>query len=454
MIYSLIIFLSIKCRASSHFNLKALFFKGEFSVFYHIVTFLALSTLLYSQKTVDLYSPVGDTHRCVKDVQTLLAESYRHYPSIQASRQMILGAGAQVESAKWNYFPTPSVDFSQRSGRQGMTVRVDQPLWTGGKLDAASDMAIARQDEAQYTLGETSYALAERFLNILQNMIQKYAEIQGFKEGKAQLESFSEMLDKRITAGISSESDRELLNSRIAKINADLKNVEARYEMSRSQLELLIGHPLKCAVGFSNASILKQNTSLSQMKEALVQTHPTLKKYETQIRMAQAEKRDVDAAIMPNISLRAEHLQGSIYTDDPVNDDNLVYVALSFNPGAGLSSLSNMESAKYKLLQRQDELRAKEQELLDVLVADYADYHAAVESMESVKNTISASQKVLESYARLFIAGKRQWLDLVNLSREVTQNKISLASLKALLITSSYRLALQTGNLYFESEED
>ena len=64
---------------------------------------------------------------------------------------------------------------------------------------------------------------------------------------------------------------------------------------------------------------------------------------------------------------------------------------------------------------------------------------------------IESSEKVLDSYKRLFIAGKRQWLDLVNASREVTQNYISLATLRAMLISSSYRLAVQAGKIDFEN---
>lgn len=413
---------------------------------------LFLFTFLYGKAaSFDVYSPVGENLSCAKEVKTLLEVAYKHYPSIQASRQLILGADAQVESAKWNYFPTPSVDVSQRSGRNGSTFRVDQPLWTGGKLDAMSDLAVSKQEEAQYTLGESGYALAEKFLMVLQNYVQADGEIRGFIEGRKQLESFSQMLDNRMEAGVSSEADGALLNSRISQIESDLVMAESRYEMSKSQLELLIGQPLKCAVRFKNDSMLKQNMPLMKMKEALLYTHPTLKKLKAQIGMAQAEKKSADAVLMPNVSLRAEHQRGSIYEDD-VNNDTLAYVAVTFNPGAGLSSLSNMESAKYRILQAKDTLRSKELELSDVLVMDYSDYHAAVDRMGSMKQTIEASQKVLASYSRLFIAGKRQWLDLVNTSREVTQNYIALATLRAILITSSYRLALQTGDIDFELE--
>ncbi len=418
---------------------------------FYSIFILFLFTFSYGQTVaLDVYSPAGENSSCVKEVQTLLRATYKHYPSIHGSKQLLLGANAQVESAKWNYFPTPSVDLSQGSGgRYGTTLRLDQPLWTGGKLEALSDIADARQNEAEYTLGESGYALAEKFLSVLQSYVQADGEMRGFKEGQKQLENFAKMLDKRMAAGVSSEADGQLLDSRIYQIESDILLAESRYEMARSQLELLIGKPLRCSIGFKQDKLLKQKMSLSQMKEALVATHPTLKKLQAQIGISYGEKKSADAVIMPNVSLRAEHQRGSLSQDD-VPSDNLLYVAVTFNPGAGLSSLSNMESAKYKIIQAKDALRTRELELSDTLVRDYSDYRSSTSRMRSVKKTIESSQKVLDSYTRLFIAGKRQWLDLVNTSREVTQNYITLATLRAILITSSYRLALQTGKIDFE----
>lgn len=87
------------------------------------------------------------------------------------------------------------------------------------------------------------------------------------------------------------------------------------------------------------------------------------------------------------------------------------------------------------------------------MMQDFDNYHASMDRIDGMNKTIEASQNVLDSYTRLFVAGKRQWLDLVNSSREVTQNKISLADIKATLVTSAYRLALKNGEIKLESGE-
>jgi adhesin transport system outer membrane protein len=113
--------------------------------------------------------------------------------------------------------------------------------------------------------------------------------------------------------------------------------------------------------------------------------------------------------------------------------------------------LSGIQSAESKILQVQSDKLTKERELSDSLMQDYDNYHASMDHIDRMNKTIEASQNVLDSYTRLFIAGKRQWLDLVNSSRELTQNKLTLADLKATLVVSAYRLSLKSGNIKLES---
>jgi outer membrane protein, adhesin transport system len=125
---------------------------------------------------------------------------------------------------------------------------------------------------------------------------------------------------------------------------------------------------------------------------------------------------------------------------------------LSASTGAGFSALSNIQSAESAILQKQFEKQSKEKELIDAAVRDFNEYRMAKGRIAGLEQTIHASNNVMESYKRLFIAGKRQWLDLVNSSRELTQNKQSMADLRASMFSSSYQLTLKRGKLKLLSE--
>jgi adhesin transport system outer membrane protein len=88
-----------------------------------------------------------------------------------------------------------------------------------------------------------------------------------------------------------------------------------------------------------------------------------------------------------------------------------------------------------------------EKELIDGLLSDYNSYEMANSRISIVKESIVSAQNVLESYTRLFLAGKRQWLDLVNTSRELTQYKIELSNLQTTKSILAYKLALKNGQI-------
>ena len=88
-----------------------------------------------------------------------------------------------------------------------------------------------------------------------------------------------------------------------------------------------------------------------------------------------------------------------------------------------------------------------EKELIDSLLSDYNSYEMANSRISIVKESIVSAQNVLESYTRLFLVGKRQWLDLVNTSRELTQYKIELSNLQTTKSILAYKLALKNGQI-------
>ena len=160
---------------------------------------------------------------CKMDSDKLLSQLITNHPSIKMSQEVIKGAKERVDSAFWGYFPTPSVDVSVRDEDRNLTTaRIEQPIWTGGKITSKYDIATSKEQETILELQETSYNLIENFLSILNAYMQSKANILELEEGLNNLNKFNEMLDRRMDAGISSNSDKELLNARIEQINSEM----------------------------------------------------------------------------------------------------------------------------------------------------------------------------------------------------------------------------------------
>lgn len=101
--------------------------------------------------------------------------------------------------------------------------------------------------------------------------------------------------------------------------------------------------------------------------------------------------------------------------------------------------------AEARVMQLSQEKNSKKQDLIDKTLSAYNNYIFANSRIDIQANSINASQNVFDSYIRLFLTGKRQWLDLVSASRELTDNELSYIETKITRLISSYQLALLEG---------
>jgi adhesin transport system outer membrane protein len=205
---------------------------------------------------------------------------------------------------------------------------------------------------------------------------------------------------------------------------------------------------ISCDINFKEINRL-HSTNIEESIEKLLSFHPSLKKGLNEIQTSKYELDSTQASIMPNVSARFEHRDGDLYNKDydRRNDQNIGYVAFTLTTNAGLSSMSEIQAAKIKTKELEYRQKALEKELIDGLLSDYNSYEMANSRISIVKESIVSAQNVLESYTRLFLAGKRQWLDLVNTSRELTQYKIELSNLQTTKSILAYKLALKNGQI-------
>ena len=86
-------------------------------------------------------------------LERLMALALASHPSAQSQRAQLQSAQSGLDSARWQFYPTPSIaveqahtastDPSYRGDNRVATLRLQQPLYTGGRLSAGMDKAKA-----------------------------------------------------------------------------------------------------------------------------------------------------------------------------------------------------------------------------------------------------------------------------------------------------------------------
>lgn len=391
------------------------------------------------------------------DLDRLVNEAAIGNPETLSKRANLEAAEASVDAAFQQFFPSPYAQAQQGSSqnknlttntsdRTGL-VGVRQPIWTGGKLTADLNVAKASALSADCSIAETQLALAQRVVAAFQNLMLSRGRVKAQLDGIELLEKYAVMMERRVQSSVSASVDQTLIQSRLTQARSDLSTFQSGEQTALAQLSQLIGRPLKSVdVTCDFATALAPPRDQDEVLRQALQTNPTLRRMDADIKTVTHQEAKQQAALMPTLSVKAEYENG-LFERNATNEDTRIYATLDFSPGAGLSALANIRSATARVSGTRLAQDAARRDVTARIQADHEDCSNAYARQRLIGQTVQSSREVLESYTRLFVAGKRSWLDVLNSARELTQNELVMADILAAYRASDYRLRLYAGEM-------
>ena len=390
-------------------------------------------------------------------IESLVSKALQSHPSAVGQRALVASAEANLESANWQFFPTPSAtvesastsgsDPSYRGNPQVATFRLQQPLWTGGRLTAGIDKAKAGVSLNQASYQEVRQQLALKVLQAYSEWLSAHLKTQANEVSQATHLRLLEQVQRRIAEGVSAQSDLVLAQSRLDAITADVIASSAQRDIAISRLGQLVGQPvqakaLEAAIARPRALVQAPQTLIDQA----LAISPTVQKakHQAQVQLAVVSERSAD--LQPEFYARLEHQYGNFSYSSAIPETR-VFVGMTSRLGAGLSSASNVQAARTQYAAALAEIDVQSRLVTDQVTADQALAASADSRMASVQASLVSAKELSESYDRQFLAGRKSWLDVMNSARELAQTETLLADLVSTQVIVTWRLALTAGGI-------
>lgn len=396
------------------------------------------------------------------DLPTLMAEALARHPTMRSQQELVQAARAGVDAARWQFWPTPSVAIEQAGGsgddpalagdKRVTVLRLQQPLWTGGRLTANLDKAQARALVAQSDVEIARQQLALRVLQGWVDAIVANLKVLAHERSLRTHEQLLALVRRRTAEGVSAEADVELARSRLETVWADLAASRAQRDGALERLSVLVSEQAIAARELPLTGDLPlpaaadaQRPAAAALQAALA-VSPQYAKAQAQARVAEAEVEAARAARWPEVSLRMERQHGE-HARIGAAPQSRVFVALNSSFGAGLSTLSGIEAALAQQRSALEELQVQQRAIDEQVRGDLVLARVAADRRASLLRSRSAAADVSESWRRQFLAGRKQWQDLMNAEREVTQADVQLADAIGAEQLSGWRLAVLTAGV-------
>ncbi len=384
----------------------------------------------------------------------LLSGVLRTHPSLRAQQALGESAKHALESAEWQFYPTPSIGFEQIDRSQTdpnypsygdksvTTLRLQQPLWTGGRLTAGISKAQAGLAVSQATLDGVRQDLATRVVQVYADWLGAYLKVQSFEKSLKAHQTLQEQIDRRIAGGASPRSDLTLLLGRAQQTEADLSAAQAQAQSAIGRMSQMLGSPLQTELLVHSMSAPLGLASDAQDLVLQAQTHsPGVLKLLAQARVAQSEVDERQADLKPEVYLRAERQYGNyaVANSSPINR---YFVGFSSHFGAGLSSLTQASGAQARYEAALADIDSTRISLGEQVQSDFAQAEAGKMRLAALMASLESSDNIARAWNRQFIAGRKTWLDVMNAVREQSQLEGQIADAKASQMLLTWRLAI------------
>jgi len=358
-----------------------------------------------------------------------LQATVKYHPSISGKRAEVMAKYYQAESARSLYYPDVSVSSGYRLdddkktdtlNDQIATLTVSQPLWDFGKTSAEID--YAEQDEAveKSDLSRVTQALLEQ-------TALTYANIEGIQKRKARvlqnIEEYNhliEQIQRRQRSGVATKSDLSLASSRLLQAENKLYRLEGDLRVAKETLLKFTQVRVQVESDLPRKLLVAPSQLVSM---PLRSKNPDLEIKQHRITLAQKQLQRQERAIYPALSLQLER---DLRRENPnkVDENRLSVVFTGALSQLGFSSLNNkkvaaqsLQAAKYDLATSENDVKRRGETLLKQLENQQRLAGLVNQSVDDLGLT-------LDSYYRLYKAGRKSWLDVLNIQRELNEQKL------------------------------
>jgi adhesin transport system outer membrane protein len=212
--------------------------------------------------------------------------------------------------------------------------------------------------------------------NAFVDVIKFQAKLEAANESILEHSRLINLIQHRTEREVSSENELVLARSRLTFAKNERIQFQNSLINSVADLEQLTGkRNLKIK---PPPVVFPSIKSLDLIVQSAFEIAPTIKKSEQDIKSAESEIDIKQSVLWPQLSARVEEYMGGTYPS------NLSYIALTFNPGNGLSALSGANEAKAKLNSATEAIEVSKKDLIDKIRSDYNLYQTSTNQEEGL----------------------------------------------------------------------
>jgi outer membrane protein len=419
---------------------------------------IAASFVLFSQKSFAL------------SLNEALIMAYQKHPDILAERLQVKATSEEAPQAFAGWLPSSSASIergkqeSQRANSPDSSNLIDQksidltqPIYRGGRTTAGMKKASSNINQAYSDLIAKEQSILLEAVNAYMGVVRSQEHLQLAKHNQKLFSQELDLAKERFSLGEISKVD--LAQAKITLTEATTSRIEAEKEVQRTyaSFEKSIGeHPTSVSLP-KNRVMLQAN--VQDLISIALKEHPTIQAKEHEIEAAQHDITIERSYILPSVDLVAGHDEVNAtsfagQSSDTETDSIRVKVSIPlFNTQQRGAEHSRIRGAKRYHEKLRHELEGTKNKVEEDVITAYQTFTQTLDSANSLKTMVEASETVLEGISAEEKAGAKTLLDVLEAKQKLFEAKNNLVDNQVDEIINSYALLAAIGRLTVEKLE-
>lgn len=387
-------------------------------------------------------------------IEEVIKAAVAVHPSVQSQQAQAAAAQADVATARQQFLPTPSISVEQVSSASTdssygnranvQLYRLQQPLWTGGRLTAALDKAQSNAQAAAEGVSDTRQQMALRAIQAWSEWLSAQLRIKAQGQSIEAHRRLLGVVERRVNEGAMAPAELSLTQSRLDQAQALGQTYQAQEKVARLKLVQLLGRPLMPG---EQPELVRAPAvcAAHELQTLAVQTSGALARARAQRDALDHEFHERRGELMPEVYVRLERQHGPAAFGASTATNNRIFVGLSSRLGAGLSNLTVLQSLEKRREALQAEHEALTRNLLEAVQSDHEQWLSVTARLPLLQQAFERTQQTTQAWDRQFLAGRRSWVEVMNAAREETQAEIDWGDARSSQLNLQWRLSLFCG---------
>lgn len=376
-----------------------------------------------------------------------------HHPAIQGKRAEAQASDFLVREARSQRLPSVSAQASQyledkRSAvtdddlSTPLTLRLRQPVYAFGRISDSIEVAKAGSRREQADLFRVARELLEETALAYVAVLGARDRIEVAEANLAQLEELQAQIQRRAEGQLASEADNRLAGTRVAQGRVQLERYRGDLEIGLSELHALTQEPIPAAEPVS--ATVTALPPAAELRQTIYEQSPELRLRQERIEEAAAESKRSRSAAYPTVYLQAEQ-----FHDQPgLRDDSQVSLVFDASAeGLGFAARHRSGAANARRNAAEQDLVAARLELMRRFQRLQSDRRLRETLLEVQSASVEDLEALLDSYRRQYESGSKSWLDLLNIQRELNEQRLQHAQLENEWLAQTLHLQALSGGL-------